>query len=63
MRQFQREHFEQQGMGMGLALAFAFAAVAGGEFTLRRREPGPGMEARLWVPKAGSPANRPGTTG
>ncbi len=63
MRQFRREQFEQQGLGMGLALAFAFAAVAGGEFTLRRREPGPGMEARLWVPKAGSPANRPGTTG
>ena len=47
MRQFGREKFEQQGIGMGLGLARNFAQRGGGNFTLVRNVPGPGMTASL----------------
>ena len=47
MRQFNREKYEQQGLGMGLALAQNFARLGGGDFTLVRNVPGPGMTAGL----------------
>ncbi len=47
MRQFDRGKFEQQGIGMGLGLAQKFAQLGGGDFTLVRNLPGPGMTACL----------------
>ena len=52
MRQFGREKFEQQGLGMGLGLALKFAQFGGGNFTIVRNEPGPGMTACLRLVRA-----------
>ena len=52
MRQFGRETFEQQGLGMGLWLAMKFARIGGGDFTIGRNEPGPGMTACLRLVRA-----------
>lgn len=59
MRQFGRERFEQQGIGMGLVLARSFAQLGGGQFQLGRNAEGPGISARLSLPRptvrAGAP--------
>jgi len=53
MCQFDREKFEQQGLGMGLGLAQSFALLGGGDFTLVRNAPAPGMTACLQLGRAG----------
>jgi signal transduction histidine kinase len=54
LRQFEREHFEQQGLGMGLALARSYARLNGGEFRLRRNQPERGVTVQMVLPRKGA---------
>ncbi len=54
MRQFERDHFEQQGLGMGLALARSYARLNGGEFRLRRNDPERGVTVQILLPRTGA---------
>lgn len=48
--QFQREHYEQQGLGMGLGNVCNFARLAGTELSIIQNQPGPGLTVRLVLP-------------
>ncbi|HLP16885.1 MAG TPA: response regulator [Bacteroidota bacterium] len=50
-RQFERQHYEQQGAGLGLAVSRALAELHGGSLTIDS-EPGKGMLVTLRLPKA-----------